>query len=107
MLAISGIIARNLLHFVLEMDELSATTPHGYKSWACGIKPSSIYYTEDAKWGLRENWLYVLKDTGGELGVLHAAVATPPSGRDQSGPYPRGHRFARLSAAMRHQYPSG
>ncbi|HLZ81081.1 MAG TPA: hypothetical protein VKP04_05560, partial [Ktedonobacteraceae bacterium] len=39
------------------------------------------------------------------MGVLHAAVATPPSGRDKSGPYPRGHRFARLSAAIRHQYP--
>jgi hypothetical protein len=51
--------------------------------------------------------LSILPDTGGELGVLHAAVATPPSGRDQAGPYPRGHRFARLSAAIRHQYPSG
>jgi len=28
-------------------------------------------------------------------------------GRDKSGPYPRGHRFARLAAAIRHQYPEG
>jgi hypothetical protein len=36
------------------------------------------------------------QDTGGEWGVLLAAVATPLAGRDQSGPYPM---------AMRHQYP--
>src|SRR5579859_2553070 len=46
-------------------------------------------------------------DTGGELGVLHVAVATPPAGREQSGPYPSGHRCARLSAAIRHQYLDG
>jgi hypothetical protein len=52
-------------------------------------------------------WVSILQDTGGEFGVLLAAVATPPAGRDQSGPYPNGHRFARLSPAIRHQYPSG
>jgi len=45
------------------------------------------------------------KDTGGELGVLHVAEATSPAGRDQSGPYPSGHRCARLSPVIRHQYP--
>ena len=47
------------------------------------------------------------KDTGGEWGVLFLAVATPPAGRDQAGPYPRGQRCARLAPAIRHQYPNG
>jgi hypothetical protein len=32
-------------------------------------------------------------------------LATPPPGRDQSGPYPSGHRCARLAQTFRHQYP--
>ena len=52
-------------------------------------------------------WVSILKGTGGALGVLLAAVATPPSGRDQAGPYPSGHRCARLASVIRQQYKGG